>query len=201
MTNKRWIAACFACLAMVTFANVSTSVAQTKVGIIDIGLVFKSHPTFSKKLEALKLKADQFKSSSLQRQQNLMRSAEALKQFKPGSTEYRELESRLAQQSAGMEVADKNTMRELMKEEAQLHYFTYQEINRAVSEYCEPLQIKLVLRYNSQEMDPQNPATVMQKVNSSVVFHQPQNDLTQTIIARLTQMNSTAAANSTHLSR
>ena len=190
--TKRWIAVFFACLAISTFANISTSTAQTKVAIVDIGMIFKSHPEFTQRLAALKQEADQFQTTALQQQQKLVQQAEILKQYVLGSPEYKTTETQLAQQSAAMEVDQRDKMRILMKREAQLHYSTYTEINQLVSQYCEASGIQLVLRYNSQEMDPKVPSTVMQRVNGSVIYYNPGNDITQPIIARIAQLSGNA---------
>ena len=192
MKNKRWIAAFFACLAITTFANASSSIAQTKVAIVDIGLIFKSHPEFTQRLAALKQEADQFQTAALQQQQQLVQKAEILKQYTPGSPDYKSAETQLAQQSAAMEVEQRDKMRLLMQQEAQLHFQTYTEINNLVSTYCESSGIQLVLRHNSQDMDPKIPATVMQRVNGSVIYHNPGNDITQPIIARIAQLSGNA---------
>ena len=194
MKNKRWIAAFFACLAFTTFVTVSPSIAQTKVAIVDIGLIFKSHPNFSQQLAALKQEADQFQTAALQQQQQLIQKAEILKQYTPGSAEYKSAETQLAQQSAAMEVEQRDKMRLLMQQEALLHFNTYAEINELVGTYCKSKEIQLVLRFNSQEMDPKIPASVMQRVNGSVIFHAPNNDITQPIIARVSQLGGSAGA-------
>ena len=79
-------------------------------------------------------------------------------------------------------------MRALMKREAQLHYDTYAEVNGLVGQLCEAQGIQLVLRYNSEEMNPKNPGSVMQRVNGSVVFHNPGNDITNLIVGRINQL-------------
>lgn len=196
MKTKRWIAAFFACLAVSSFANLSSTVAQTKVAIVDIGLIFKSHASFEHNLASLKTEAERFKSASMQQQQQLMQKAEALKQYTPGSDNFKNLESNLAQESAKLEVEQRDKMRILMQQEAELHYKTYTDVNRLISEYCESSGIKLVLRYNSQEMDPTKPSTVMLRVNGSVVYHDQQNDITPQIVARISQLNGTASAGS-----
>lgn len=197
MKDKRWIAAFFACLAVTTFVNISPTVAQTKVGIVDIGLVFKNHSSFVQKLAALKQEAEQFKALSLQEQQQLVRKAEVLKQYKPGSDDFKTAESNLAQESAAMEVDQRNKIRDLTQREAQLHFATYNEVKGMISEYCDSQGIQLILRYNSQTMDPKVPASVMQRVNGSVVYHNPTNDITPQLIARLNQLNGTANATGT----
>lgn len=194
MKNKRWIAVFVACLAISTFANITAVSAQTKVAIVDVGLIFKNHPKFSQALAALKQQADQFKADALQQQQRLIQKAEGVKQYQQGSQEFKEAETLLAQESAAMEVDQRNKMRSLMQLEAQLHFKTYSEVNSLIATYCESDGIQLVIRYNSLEMDPKVPASVMQRVNGSVVFHNKENDITQQIIARVNQSNETASA-------
>jgi Skp family chaperone for outer membrane proteins len=110
----------------------------------------------------------------------------------PGSQEFRNTESKLAQESAAMEVEQRDKMRSLMQAEARLHYQTYSEINSMIARYCESIGVHLVLRYNSQQMDRKNPNSVMQRINGSVVYHDQQNDITPQIVARISQLNGTA---------
>ena len=77
-------------------------------------------------------------------------------------------------------------MQKLMEREAMLHFETYQQVNALISQYCDDRGIQLVLRYNNQEMDLAQPGSVMQRVNSSVIYHDPNNDITQAIIGQLT---------------
>ena len=190
--NMRWIAAFFACLLVAFFANISTTTAQTKVGIVDVGLIFKSHPEFAQQLGVLKQEADTFQKAAVQSQQQLVQKAEVLKQYKPGSAEFKNAETSLAQQSAAMEVEQRDKMRALMVKEAQLHFDTYGEVNEVIGQLCEAQGIQLVLRYNSQEMDIKKPASVMQRVNGSVIYHNPGNDITQLIISRISQLKGIA---------
>ena len=52
--------------------------------------------------------------------------------------------------------------------------------------------IQLVLRYNSEQMDPKNPDSIMQRVNGSVVYHDESRDITLAIIQRIAQSGATA---------
>lgn len=162
---------------------VSSAVAQTKVAVVDVGLVFKNHPTFSQDLESLKAEADTFKEETRQLQTKLMEKANVLKNYQPDSPEFRQAETELAQESAALEVQQRSKLRNLMEREAKLHYDTYLQIKRAVSTYCEQRAIQLVIRHDSQPMDPEQPSTIMQKVNSKIVFHRPNNEITQEIVA------------------
>ena len=167
--------------------NVNSANAQTKVAVVDIGLVFKNHPSFSQQLEALKKEADSFKEETRQLQAQLMEKAGVLKNYQPDSPEFRQAETELAQESAALEVQQRSKLRGLMEREAKLHHDTYMQIKQAISVYCEERAIQLVIRHDSAQMDPAQPATIMQKVNSKIVFHRPNNEITQHIAAMVAQ--------------
>jgi Skp family chaperone for outer membrane proteins len=160
---------------------------------VDVGAIFKGHPVFTQQLEALRQEAETFKASSLQLQQQLMQKAEVLRQYAPGSAEFKQAETSLAQESAAMEVEQRNKMRTLMQAEAQLHFDTYAEVNEIIAEYCDAQNIQLILRHNGEPMDPKNPNSIMQRVNGSIVFHTPQKDITPQIIATIVQRTGTAS--------
>ena len=113
---------------MVLAMNVSSATAQTKVAVVDIGLVFKNHPSFSKDLESLKAEADGFKAETQQLQAKLVEEAGVLNNYQPDSPEFHQAETALAQKSAALEVQQRNKLRGLMEREANLHHDTYTQI-------------------------------------------------------------------------
>ena len=172
MKITRWIAATVVCHSIFFAGLLASSQAQTKVVLVDIGQVFKNHPQFSAGLAELKSKADRFQAEGQQLQKQLIAKAEALElEFEKESDDYRDREALLAKESATMEVDQRSKMRELLKQEALLHFDTYVEISEVVSQYCQEFGIQLVLRFNREEMDPNNPNSIMQRVNGGVVFH------------------------------
>ena len=187
MNVMRWIAVTVVCHIVLASGFAATANAQTKVALIDIGLVFKSHPNFSSELAQLKSQADQFKAESQQLQQQLLQKAEGLSVYEKESEEYRDEEARLAKESATMEVEQRGKMRTLLTREAQLHFDTYVEISNVISGFCEEQGIQLVLRFNSEEMNRKDARTIMQKVNGGVVFYSQTADITNDIIKRIGQ--------------
>ena len=193
MTNKRWIAVFLASQLMTVLGILNTASAQTQVAIVDIGEVFKGHTAFKQQLEALKQEAEQFKATSLQLQQSLMQKAEAMKQYTPGSDNFKQAEASLAQESATMEVDQRDKMRQLMQREAKLHFDTYAEVNKLIESYCDQHGIQLVLRFNSEKMDMKNPGSIMQRVNGSIIYHDQDKDITSQVIAQLVQSKGSAS--------
>ncbi|MGI9495075.1 MAG: OmpH family outer membrane protein [Mariniblastus sp.] len=189
MNNKRRIATFLTVLTVTALINLSSTSAQQKVAIVDIPLIFKSHVNFEQQLNGLKIEAEKFKEASMAAQKTLMDKARLLEQsFQPGTPDFKREETALAQQAAKMEVDQKDTMRELMRREAQLHYQTYLTVTGVIEQYCELNQIRLVLKFDRGEIDSTNPRSVMQKVNGNVIYYLPQNDITDIVIARVNQI-------------
>lgn len=188
----RWTAKTFVLLIFL-IGMTSSLHAQTKVALVDVGLVFKSHASFSAKLVELRTQADQFKAESQQLQQQLMRKAEGLNQYEKESDEYRDQEAMLAKESATLEVEQRGKMRDLLKQEAELHFSTYIEISNLISNYCDEYGVQLVLRFNSEQMNPKDPRTIMQQVNGGVVYYSNAADITKEVIRRVAQSRQASA--------
>ncbi len=196
----RWIASIFVSVSFL-FCLAENAEAQTKVAIVDIGLVFKNHPDFSNQLEALSRQAEQFKAQTQQLQQSFQQKVDVLNQYEKDSADYREKEAELAKESATMEVNQRSKMRELLTEEARLHFDTYVEVSNFISQYCQENGIQLVLRYNSEEMDPKDPESIMQRVNGSVIYHHAGNDITNVITQRIIQANHSVSQSTDKINR
>ena len=191
----RWIAVTVICHAVLAIGFTSEAGAQTKVALIDIGLVFKNHPTFAAELSQLKSQAEQFKGESQQLQQQLLQKAEGLSVYEKESEEYRDQEALLAKESATLEVEQRGKMRNLLSREAQLHFDTYIEISNIISEFCDEQGIQLVLRFNSEEMNMKDPRTIMQKVNGGVVYYSQTANITDSIVKRISQRQAMSGDN------
>lgn len=168
--------------------------AQTSVALIDLAVVFENHPAFKARLAQLKQDADGLQASVLQQRQALVKEQENLRLlYQPGSKEFKEKEKELAVKATQLEVDSNDRMRELMIQEAQLHYSVYSEVNKLVDEYCTQFDIRLVLRFNSTAVQPDKPESVMQQVNNAVVYYNPAKDITAAIVQRVSQVRGAAA--------
>ncbi|MDB4778125.1 OmpH family outer membrane protein [bacterium] len=156
--------------------------AQSNVALVDIGKVFEAHPQFTQQLQQLKVEAEQFKSQSVQLREQMAAKAERLKMLTPGSEEFKQGETALAEELARLEVEKRDAMRKLMQREAQLHYDTYQQVKQIVNQYCNNQGVRLVLRHSEQELDVDNPESVMRYIGNNVVYHAPGRDITAGVI-------------------
>ncbi len=167
----------------------SVSLSQTTVALVDMAQVFEGHPTFKQQLQALKLDADTLQNTVLQQRDQITAEAESASLiFKPGTPEFKDKEKELAMKLAQLDVNSKTAMRDLMAREARLHYDVYREINQLIESFCRTNQVRLVLRYNRPNIDRQDPESIMQLINSMVVYHQPNQDITALIVGSLRQV-------------
>ena len=63
-----------------------------------------------------------------------------------------------------------------------MHFDTYVKVTQLIADYCEQRGFRVALRFSNTEMDSTDPQSIMQRVNEYVVYHRPQNDITQEII-------------------
>jgi Skp family chaperone for outer membrane proteins len=159
--------------------------AAQGVAIIDMAAVFKAHRVFSQQLDSIRSQAESLRANAMQAQQDFARKTEVLKTFEPGSQSFRDAEAALAKEAALLDMNQKDQVRQLMQAEAKLHFDTYQQVNQLIAGLCQEKGITLVLRFVSDSLDESNPESIMQKVNSAIIYHQPGRDITPEIIALL----------------
>lgn len=190
----------FLCLAAFAVLALSSGLAgslqaQTSVALLDMAVVFENHPAFKSRLAQLKQDADGLQTTVLQQRQALIKEQENLRLlYQPGSQEFKDKEKELALKVTQLEIDSNDKMRDLMVQEAKLHFEIYSEVNRLVDEYCNQFDIRLVLRFNSAAVQPDKPESVMQHVNGAIVYYNPNRDITAAIVQRVAQVR--GAANS-----
>ncbi|MFM7740649.1 MAG: OmpH family outer membrane protein [Planctomycetota bacterium] len=188
----------FLCLAAFAVTALSSGFAdslqaQTSVALLDIAVVFENHPAFKSRLAQLKQDADGLQTAVLQQRQALIKEQENLRLlYQPGSQEFKDKEKELALKVTKLEIDSNDKMRDLMVQEAKLHFEIYSEVSRLVDEYCNQFDIRLVLRFNSAAVQPDKPESVMQQVNGAIVYYNPNRDITAAIVQRVAQVRGAA---------
>lgn len=177
--------------ALVILAGTSTIAgAQTQICLVDISKVFKANKAFNDQMAALKTEADQFQAKLQAAQQTLAQKTEELRKLDAASAEYQSAENELAQMSAKWEVDRRAKLRDLMQRESSLHLDTYVLINQLIGDYCTENQVPIVIRFSSEPMQLEDPESIMQAFNNSVIYFSPQHDITDQIIQRMAQRDS-----------
>jgi Skp family chaperone for outer membrane proteins len=143
----------------------------TNVAVIDIALIFKHHDRFNAAMGDIKRDIEQFEAKIREQQRVLKTKAEELQGYNTSAPEYRTKEAELARMQSELQVEIGLKRKDFLEQEARVYYRVYQEIEQSVGVFAQRFRIGLVLRFNSDDMDENDRASVLQGVNRAVVWH------------------------------
>jgi Skp family chaperone for outer membrane proteins len=163
----------------------SGSGAGGAVAGVDLGFIFKNHGGFNRKMEQMKTEVQQYEEKLRAEHTALTQERDKLtQQWKPGSPEYDAGERALADKFAKLQVDTQMKKKDFLQREAKVYFEVYQEVNQAIQEFADMNRIDLVLRYNGDEIDPDDRQSVLTGVNRAIVYHRNL-DITRDILDRL----------------
>ena len=160
--------------------------ASPSIAVIDIQHVMKNYILYKANREALKSKLDQVSSRIRQEREALRRLAEKLKEFRPGSPNYKATEEEITKRDTTLAVDTRMQQREFAEEEAKMIYNTYQAIQQEVEAYCRSTGTTMVLQYDRGPVDPSQPNAILGLVSQQVVWHAG-HDITDPILRVLNE--------------
>ena len=171
-----------ACLCIVPF---SAAQAQNNVAIIDLAYIFKHHKRFQGETETMKRDVKARETYFKGQRDQMIKLSEEIKQFKPGTPDYKRREADLTQRQAKLQADLQLQKKEFVEREAAMYYRTYREIVDEVRLHSERNNVSLVLRFNGEAMDGSNPKGVMKQLNKAVIYHNRSIDITPIILHNL----------------
>jgi Skp family chaperone for outer membrane proteins len=154
-----------------------------RIAILDVAKVFKDNPAFTAAMESIKTEADQLKNSITAEQEQIKAQAQKIAQM-PRDENRNQLEAQLEQSQTALRTKARQQETELLNKEAQIYFSTYRQMQSVVEELATQYGISLVLRFDSEPIDPKNRNEVIKGVNRSVVFHRKV-DLTNAVTTAL----------------
>lgn len=194
-TSRRYatLVAGIVALGLVIVGFPAPAQAQSNsVVVIDIGKVFKEHIRFKQQMDVLKKDMEAFQAYLRSEQTKLQERAEkARATYAPGSEAYKKEDEALTRQRNELQIQVATKQRDMMEREAKVYFNVYNEIAAAVASFAKDANISLVLRYNSDPINPDDRNSVLQGVNNSIIF-QDRLDITNHIIKRVNLSTATA---------
>ncbi|MGC3969042.1 MAG: OmpH family outer membrane protein [Pirellulales bacterium] len=182
-----------ACRALVLFGLlVAPAAAQqaapthvaSPVAILDLPYLFRNHQRFKQMDDVLKQEIGAAEQQFLGEQKALKDEAQRLGNgdFKPSSPEFKAAEESLAKKDADISLRV-NIMRKNFAEKKAKNYFeVYQEVMAYVNYHARQSGVVLVLNFNGDPIDGSNPQSVIQGLNSTVLYKHPGVDITPVIL-------------------
>jgi Skp family chaperone for outer membrane proteins len=161
------------------------------VAVVDVGYIFKNHQRFRSTMEAMKTELEGIEQGLKTKREAIAQKEQQRQEYNIGSAEYKKLDEELAREKANFNVEMTQLRKEFMEREAKVYYQTYLEVDSTVKYYAERNEIGLVLRFNGEEPDPNQPRQVLESINKQVVY-QNSIDITPDILALLNRSERTA---------
>jgi hypothetical protein len=166
------VLAAAACLGMFAWEAMSDEPpgAEPKLpmGLIDIARVFKEDRTFNAKMEEVKARIEEFERYVREQQAEIARLKP--KDSSGGSGEASDAARRADALATALAAEITAKRQAFLAEEAVIYYGRYQAVEAAVAQVCRERRLEIVLRFNSDKMDPADRASVLQGVNRAVVY-------------------------------
>ncbi len=165
-----------------------------KVGLIDMAHVFKNYKKFEVLREDLKLEIGESEEKAKAMQAALVELQNKMKGFMEGSKEYSKTEQEIVKLAAEFESFRRSASRDFLKKESQIYLMVYNETSDAVKKYADFYKYTLVIRFNREELETENPQTLLQGMNRQVVYHRGEDDITLSVLKYLNNKYQPATA-------
>lgn len=163
----------------------STAPLPVKIGLVDMAKVFKDYDKFNDMREALKGEMQ----TQLEQAQSIAAEAkkvtDELALIKKGTEKYITLEQRLARLSSDFETKRKLAQANYVRREAEIFEKIYTESTAIIEQYAKYYKYTLILRFNSEPVNAEDPKSLAASLNKLVIYNRPNDDLTRAIVGHL----------------
>ena len=167
-----------------------------KVGLIDMAHVFKHYKKFEELREELKIEISGSEEKAKAMQAELATMQANMKKLIEGSPEFTKAEQDIVKKAGDFESFRRSASREFLKKESLIYKQIYDETSDAVKKYADFYKYTLVIRFNREELDTENPQNLLQGMNRQVVYHRGEDDITLSVLDFLNRKYAAAPTSS-----
>ncbi len=159
---------------------------QPYVYLVDMNYIFKKHVRLAAERKALTAEADKLQKDFEEQMRGVQEHAKQLGPggFKPGSPEYNALEEQLTKEKSTIQTNIQQKRREFILRESHMLFNAYTEISQEVKAYCETHGIAIVMNFNGDKMNAENPEEIARGISRQVVYYNEALDITRFILPR-----------------
>ncbi len=169
--------------------------ASAQVAIIDLKYIFDNHMRFKAMTEEMRRSVQGAEADINARKERVNNLIKQLNDVNKGAPDYKQLEDEITQQKADLSALVSTTKREFMRREAKIYYIVYQEITQEVEYFATQNRLTLVLRFNGDPLDENDPDLVAKHLNKQVVWYHKNIDVTGLILKTLNDRYGNGQAN------
>lgn len=170
-----------------------------KVGLVDMSHVFSNY----EKLKAMREELQKEFEGSTEKLKGIEAQLKTIQEelkagtITKGSEQWTAKEQEFTNLAAQFQAEKSNLQREFVRKEVAMYKEVHAEVGQYISLYAKTYHYTLILRYQrdaeSAEDGGEDPNKVMSRINQLVVYHQPADDLTDTLTSVLNKEYAKAA--------
>jgi Skp family chaperone for outer membrane proteins len=188
------LVAVFAATIALTGLTARTAVSQQpvmrgpgvqSVALVDVNYIFKKHGRFKAQMEQMRADVERSQAEWKRQMEAINKQADRLQEFRPGTPDYKAMEEDIVNQKAKLQGQVALQKKEFLQREAKIYYNTYSEIMQEVRYHCQQNGLGLILSFNGDKINPENPEDVLRGINNKVVYYDDGLDITPIILKRL----------------
>jgi Skp family chaperone for outer membrane proteins len=157
----------------------------TPVVLLDVSYIMKNHKRRKAMMEQMKVDMQRATAEAKSQSDTIRKLVERLKGIKPGTPEYKTGEAEALRLKSELDIKMQLQKREFMQREAKILYNVYQEIKQEVNYYATAKNVSMVVQFNGDKVDKDNPQDIIRGINQSVVWYSKNLDITPIILNRL----------------
>ncbi len=161
--------------------------------MIDVTYILEHYSRLKQAMEVYKRDAMAAEGTLKKERDALAKRAEAIKEFKPGTPDYKRLEEEITKGESDWKLRVAAQRRDFAERESKNYLRAYQELSAVVKAYAERNNIQLVLRFNGAPIDPNNREMVQMEVFKMVMYFDKSIDITDPVLAELNRNAAIAA--------
>ncbi len=181
--------------ATVQAQGADTTSAPHKVGLIDMGHVFKNYKKFSDLHASLKKEIEGSDAKAKELRSTMQGIQEKMQATTQGSADYIKYEKQLLSLKSDLDAYVQSVRRDLMRRESQIYRTVYLEVADAVKKYAFHYKYTLVMRFDRETLKDQVEYNKIAKaMNRQVVYHRAEDDITLSVLNYLNSRYQPAAA-------
>jgi Skp family chaperone for outer membrane proteins len=156
--------------------------AAPQVAIIDLAYIFNNHVKFKALSDDLRRDVEAAENELKNNKTALQKLADSLEGFNRNTPEYRQLEEDITKRSADLQVQVQLQKKTFFEQEAKIYYTVYQEIMEQVKYHSDKHGIVLVMRFNGDPLDENDPQGIQKELNKAVLYYNKVIDITPIIL-------------------
>jgi Skp family chaperone for outer membrane proteins len=157
------------------------------LAVIDVAYIFKYHTRLQTMGNDLQRDIAAAEKSVQDERASFQKLTERLEDYKKGSPEYKSLEEELGRRQADITLKINIQKREFIEQQAKMYSTVYKELSEEVKIYCEQNGIGLVMRFNGDPADYNDPEEIFKDLNKTVIYYNPAIDITPVILKKLNE--------------